>query len=181
MNTANKLTLIRIVLVPFFMALLMTEKPVYQIISLAVFIIASLTDMIDGKIARKYNQVTTFGKFADPLADKMLIAGAMIALMKYDLVSGWTLFIVLSREFIVSGIRLSAISEGKVIAASMWGKAKTVSQMAAVIVAILLLAFNILPAYMHIITDIFIWISVLLTVISGIDYYVKNASLLKMK
>ena len=181
MNTANKLTIMRVILVPFFMAFLMIEKQSCQIAALVIFIIASLTDMIDGKIARKYNQITAFGKFADPLADKVLIVGAMLALMKYDLVSVWAVFIVLFREFVVSGIRLAAVTEGEVIAASMLGKIKTVSQMIAVIIAIVLLAFNILPDYSHLITNICIWISVVLTALSGVDYYIKNASLLKMK
>ncbi|MCH5184869.1 MAG: CDP-diacylglycerol--glycerol-3-phosphate 3-phosphatidyltransferase [Oscillospiraceae bacterium] len=181
MNTANKLTVLRVVLVPFFMAFLMTDGRGYHAAALAIFIIASLTDMIDGKIARKYNQITAFGKFADPLADKLLIAGAMLALMKYDLVSVWAVFIVLCREFIVSGIRLSAVTEGKVIAASIWGKLKTVSQMAAVIVAVVFVTFDIFPDSYRIIVDVCIWISVVLTVTSGIDYYIKNASLLKMK
>lgn len=181
MNTANKLTILRIVLVPFFMAFLMVDNTMYQKIALLIFILASLTDWIDGKIARKYNQITAFGKFADPLADKMLIAGAMLALMKYDLASVWAIFIVLCREFIVAGIRLSAVTEGKVIAASIWGKLKTVSQMIACIVAIVLLAFVGVNFTTKLITDILMWVSVILTVISGIDYYIKNASLLKMK
>lgn len=181
MNTANKLTILRVILVPFFMAFLMQDSFAYQTAALVIFAAASLTDMIDGKIARKYNQITAFGKFADPLADKMLIVGAMLALMKYNLVSVWAIFIVLCREFIVAGIRLAAVTEGEVIAASMWGKLKTVSQMIAVIIAMLLLTFHILPSYSKIITDVCIWISVILTVISGGDYYIKNAHLLKMK
>lgn len=181
MNTANKLTILRVILVPFFMFFLMKDSFACQVAALAIFAIASLTDMIDGKVARRYNQITAFGKFADPLADKMLIVGAMLALMRYELVSVWAVFIVLCREFIVAGIRLAAVTEGEVIAASIWGKLKTVSQMIAVIIAILLLTFNILPDYSHMITDVCIWISVILTVISGADYYIKNASLLKMK
>ena len=139
MNTANKITMIRVVLVPIFMVLFMIDNVMCHYAALGVFVLASITDAIDGHVARKYNQVTTFGKFVDPLADKVLTTAAFLILMYYDRMSVWALMIVLVREFAVAGIRLVAAGEGKVVAASMWGKLKTVTQMVAIIVAMLLL------------------------------------------
>lgn len=182
MNIANKLTIFRVILVPVFMALLLIQDFKFQMAALVIFIIASLTDMFDGQIARKYNQITTFGKFADPLADKMLITAAFVVFLQQDIINSWALMIVLAREFVVSGIRLSAVSGGKVIAASFWGKFKTVTQMVAVIAAILVLNLNIIPHDTAvIITNIMIWISVFFTVISGFDYLIKNWHLMKLK
>lgn len=181
MNTANKITLLRIALVPVFMVFLLIDNFVCRLIALAIFVVASATDGIDGYIARHYNQITTFGKFVDPLADKMLISAAFVVLLYYGRMSPWALMIVLAREFIVTGIRLVAVSEGKVIAASFWGKLKTVSQIIAVIAAIILMsdAFSHAPAML--ITNILIWVSTAITVFSGIDYLVKNWSLMEMK
>ncbi len=179
MNTANKLTLLRVVLVPVFMAFMLTEGTAWQIAALAVFIIASLTDMIDGKIARKYNQITTFGKFADPLADKMLITAAFLVFLQKGVINSWAVMIVMAREFMVAGVRLAAVAEGTVIAASIWGKLKTVSQMAAVIIALIVL--NIPSLNGVLVTNVCIWISVILTVLSGADYLIKNWHLMKLK
>lgn len=179
MNTANKLTLLRVVLVPVFMAFMLMEGTAWQIAALAVFIIASLTDMIDGKIARKYNQITTFGKFADPLADKMLITAAFLVFLQKGVINSWAVMIVMAREFMVAGVRLAAVAEGTVIAASIWGKLKTVSQMAAVIIALIVL--NIPSLNGVLITNVCIWISVILTVLSGADYLIKNWHLMKLK
>lgn len=182
MNTANKITMIRVFLVPVFMILFMIDNTVCHYLALGVFILASVTDAIDGYIARKYNQITTFGKFVDPLADKVLTTAAFLILMHYDRMSVWAVMIVLTREFAVAGIRLSAAGEGTVIAASMWGKIKTVSQMAAIIIAMLLLNTDtFLGAPSVILSDIVIWISVVFTVISGIDYIAKNWHLMKLK
>ena len=183
MNTANKLTLLRVVLVPVFMAfLLMNGSTAWQFAALAVFVIASLTDMLDGQIARRCNQITTFGKFADPLADKMLTTAAFLVFMQKGIINSWAVMIILAREFMVAGVRLAAVSEGKVIAASFWGKFKTVSQMAAIIIAILVLNISAVPqSAAVIVTNIFVWISVVLTVISGADYLVKNWNLMKLK
>lgn len=182
MNTANKLTLLRVALVPVFMAFLLMDGFLWQMAALAVFIIASLTDMLDGQIARKCNQITTFGKFADPLADKMLITAAFLVFLQKGVINSWAVMIVLAREFMVAGVRLAAVSEGKVIAASFWGKLKTVSQMAAVIAAVLVLNISVIPhAAAVVITNVFVWISVVLTVISGADYLIKNWSLMKLK
>lgn len=182
MNTANKLTLLRVVLVPVFMAFLLMNGTAWQLAALAVFVIASLTDMLDGQIARRCNQITTFGKFADPLADKMLTTAAFLVFMQKGIINSWAVMIILAREFMVAGVRLAAVSEGKVIAASFWGKFKTVSQMAAIIIAILVLNIPAVPqSAAVIVTNIFVWISVVLTVISGADYLVKNWNLMKLK
>ena len=182
MNTANKLTLLRVVLVPVFMSFLLMNGTAWQLAALAVFVIASLTDMLDGQIARRCNQITTFGKFADPLADKMLTTAAFLVFMQKGIINSWAVMIILAREFMVAGVRLAAVSEGKVIAASFWGKFKTVSQMAAIIIAILVLNISAVPqSAAVIVTNIFVWISVVLTVISGADYLVKNWNLMKLK
>lgn len=180
MNTANKITLLRVVLVPLFMALFLSKSTLCLILALLVFIIASITDAVDGYIARNYNQVTNFGKFVDPLADKMLTTAAFVILVSYERMSVWALMIVLAREFMVSGIRSMAAADGKVIAASMWGKLKTVSQMVAIIAAIILLLPYFPQTAAEIITDILIWLSVVFTVISGADYLMQNRSVLKM-
>ena len=179
MNTANKITMIRVFLVPIFMVLFMIDNTICHYAALGVFILASITDAADGHIARKYNQITTFGKFVDPLADKVLTTAAFLILMYYDRMSVWAVMIVLTREFMVAGVRLAAAGEGNVVAASMWGKLKTVSQMLAIIAAMLLLPSERFAA--HFIYDILIWISVVFTVISGIDYLIKNWHLMKLK
>lgn len=182
MNTANKITMIRVFLVPVFMVLFMIDNTACHFAALGVFILASITDAIDGHVARKYNQTTTFGKFVDPLADKVLTTAAFLILMHYGRMSVWALMIVLTREFMVAGVRLIAAGDGNVVAASMWGKLKTVTQMVAVVVAMMLLPmdkFLGVPARM--ISDILIWISVVFTIISGIDYLAKNWHLMKLK
>ena len=132
MNLPNKLTIFRVILIPFFVFFLLSNAAgdMSKWIALAIFIIASLTDMLDGKIARKYNLITDFGKFMDPLADKMLVCSAMIALVGLQKIPSWIVIIIISREFIISGFRLIAADKGVVIAASYWGKFKTVFQMA---------------------------------------------------
>ncbi len=184
MNTANKLTLIRVILVPFFMAFLMMSKPVYHWIALVIFIIASVTDWCDGYIARKYNQITTFGKFVDPLADKMLTTAAFVVFAADGTISPWALFIILAREFVVSGVRLVSVAEGKVIAASIWGKLKTVMQMISIIAAIVLKNADFIPyieVFAQPVISILIWVTVIATVLSGADYLVKNRNLMKLK
>lgn len=185
MNTANKITMIRVVLVPVFMVLFMVNNTACHWAALGVFILASITDAIDGHVARKYNQATTFGKFVDPLADKVLTTAAFLILMHYGKISGgvWALMIILTREFMVAGVRLVAAGDGKVVAASMWGKLKTVAQMVAIIVAMILMNFSktILGVPTMLISDILIWISVILTIISGVDYLIKNWNLMKLK
>ena len=179
MTTANKLTILRVILVPVFMAFLLINQVWAQIAALIIFAVASATDAIDGYIARHCNQITTFGKFMDPLADKMLTTAAFLVLLEHGRVSCIAVMIVLAREFIVSGVRMLAVADGKVIAASMLGKIKTVSQMIAIIAAIILMndAFSEQPAML--ITNILVWISTAITVISGVDYIVKNRYIFK--
>ena len=142
MNLANKLTMIRIFLVPVFLVFIaVRDIPYGSIVATAVFIIASITDQLDGHIARSRNQITNFGKFMDPLADKLLVTAALVSLVELKLVAGWAVVIILAREFAVSGLRTLAASDGIVIAASWWGKIKTVTQMIAIL--LLLLKVNI--------------------------------------
>ena len=133
MNLANKLTILRVILVPVFIAFMCINTLWANIAGLIIFIIASITDTLDGQIARKHNMVTTFGKFADPLADKMLTTAAFLVFMEKGITGIWPIFIILVREFAVSGIRLAAAAEGEVIAASFWGKFKTVFQMVMIV------------------------------------------------
>ncbi len=179
MNLPNKLTILRIVLVPFFVAILLTNcfGDSSKWVALAIFIIASLTDMLDGKIARKYNLVTNFGKFMDPLADKLLVCSAMICLIELQRLAAWIVIIIIAREFIISGFRLVASDNGVVIAASMWGKVKTVFQMAMVIILIADLPGGFFKTAEVIIT----YAALILTVISLIDYIIKNKNVLKEK
>lgn len=181
MNLPNKLTLFRIILIPFFVATMLIPfggvacSGVYKWVSLAIFCIASITDLLDGKIARKYNLVTNFGKFADPLADKLLVCAAMICLIELGRIPSWVVIIIVSREFIISGFRLVASDAGVVIAASYWGKVKTVFQM--IMVILMIADFDI--AFIHIVTIVVMWIAVVLTVVSLIDYIVKNIGVFK--
>ena len=178
MNLPNKLTILRVILIPFFVFFLLTSfVPYTHVIALVIFVAASLTDMLDGKIARKYNLVTNFGKFMDPLADKLLVCSAMICLIELDSLPAWVVVIIIAREFIISGFRLIASDNGVVIAASYWGKFKTVFQMAMVIVLILELDFPVFA--LHILGIILIFVALALTVISLIDYVVKNRNVLK--
>ncbi len=182
MNLPNKLTLLRVVLVPIFMAFIMIDATWAKIAGLVIFAVASLTDALDGHIARSQNLVTTFGKFADPLADKMLTTAALLVFTYQQIISPWVLMIVLGREFAVAGIRLVAAADGNVIAASFWGKFKTVSQMIAIIAGLLLMCISIIPVNVaNTITSMLIWISVIFTLISGVEYIWKNRKLLSFK
>ena len=175
MNLPNKLTVLRICMIPFFVAALLYEGGTsrnMRILADVLFIAASLTDLLDGKIARKYNLVTNFGKFMDPLADKLLVCSALICLIELGQLPAWVVIIIISREFIISGFRLVAADNGIVIAASYWGKFKTVFQMTAVI----LLIFNI-PS-LALLTNIVLAAAVVLTVVSLADYIVKNRKVL---
>lgn len=186
MNLPNKLTVFRVILiVPFvlillggyaqwswFTAIMGGAIKYTDYIALVIFIVASLTDLLDGKIARKYNLVTNFGKFMDPLADKLLVCAAMICLIEMGRIPSWIVIVIISREFIISGFRLVASDNNVVIAASYWGKFKTTFQM----IMVCLMLVNI-PA-LELITQIVMWISVALTIISLVDYVVKNKSVL---
>ena len=175
MNLPNKLTVMRVILIPFFVAALLYDNGSSQtmrIVANVIFIVASLTDLFDGKIARKYNLVTNFGKFMDPLADKLLVCSALICLIQLGQLPAWVVIIIISREFIISGFRLVAADNGIVIAASYWGKFKTTFQM----IAEILMIFNI-PA-LATVTMIMLVIAVVLTVISLVDYVAKNIEVL---
>lgn len=174
MNLPNKLTIFRVILIPFFIiALLVPGIPAGNWIALAIFIVASLTDLLDGKIARKYNLVTNFGKFMDPLADKLLVCSALICLVELSRIPSWMVVIIIAREFTISGFRLIAADNGVVIAASYWGKFKTTFQM----IAVCLMIANI-PA-LSLLTTVITWIAVILTVVSLVDYLVKNKDVMK--
>ncbi len=181
MTTANKITILRVLLVPVFMGFLMMNEWWCQVTALIIFVIASATDGIDGYIARHYNQITNFGKFMDPLADKMLTTAALLVLLEKGAITSIPVMIVMAREFIVAGVRMIAGAEGKVIAASMLGKIKTVSQMIAIVGAIILLNQEFPRETAELITNILIWISTAITIISGIDYVAKNAYIFEDK
>lgn len=175
MNLPNKLTTFRVILIPFFVFFMLAPDMtgINNYIAVAIFIVASLTDLLDGKIARKYNLVTNFGKFMDPLADKLLVCSAMICMIPSGQLSAWFVIVIIAREFIISGFRLVASDNGIVIAASYWGKFKTVSQMAMIIVLIMNLG-----GVFDLIGTALIWISLILTVVSLIDYIAKNVQVL---
>lgn len=177
MNLPNKLTVLRVIMVPFFVFFMLTGVggAANKWIALIIFCVASLTDMLDGKIARARNLVTNFGKFMDPLADKLLVCSALICFVELDKLPAWMVIIIIAREFIISGFRLVASDNGIVIAASWWGKSKTISQM---IMIILLIAD--IPA-LSVLNTVLIWVALILTVVSLIDYLVKNKSVLSMQ
>lgn len=175
MNLPNKLTTLRVIMIPFFVFFLLWqngENRTFRMIALALFIIARLTDLLDGKIARKYNLVTNFGKFMDPLADKLLVCSALICLIELNALPAWMVIVIISREFIISGFRLIASDNGVVIAASYWGKFKTTFQMVSVVLLIL-----DIPA-LAFVTTICVWIALLLTIVSLVDYIYKNHKIL---
>lgn len=186
MNLPNKLTILRTVLIPFFLVALLCDKanggfiPYGNWIALIIFAVASITDMLDGKIARKYNLVTNFGKFMDPLADKLLVSSALIAYVELGRIPCWIVIVIIAREFIISGFRLVAADNGVVIAAGIWGKVKTAEQM--VMICILLVGFgSIFPAYatgIRVFEDVLIYAALALTIISLIDYLIHNKSVL---
>lgn len=175
MNLPNKLTLLRIIAIPVFIVVLMRG---YGYAATVIFIAAALTDMLDGKIARKYDLVTNFGKLMDPLADKLLVMSALVCLVELGSVPGWMVIVILAREFAVTGLRQVAASEGIVIAAGTTGKIKTITQM----IAIPLLLLDNWPCrYIGVPLDqIFLWIAVAMTIISGVEYIIKNKQLLSM-
>ena len=184
MNLPNKLTILRIVMVPFFVFFLLADfVPHRYLFALLLFCAASYTDHLDGKIARRDHLVTNFGKLMDPLADKILVMSALICLVKLDLASTVCVILIMLREFSVTSIRLLAVEQGRVIAANNWGKAKTVSQMIAII-AILFFQYlggflpQLLPGF-TLTGQVLIWIATLLAVLSGIIYFKDNADVLK--
>ena len=186
MNLPNKLTVFRVILIVPFVLLMLGSSAQWDwfmavfggivdyadYIALGIFIIASLTDLLDGKIARRYNLVTNFGKFMDPLADKLLVCSALICLIELDRIPAWIVIIIISREFIISGFRLVAADNRGVIAANYWGKFKTTFQ----IIMVCLMIVNI--ESLNMLTQIIMWIAVILTIVSLIDYIVKNKGVL---
>ncbi|MDE6700203.1 MAG: CDP-diacylglycerol--glycerol-3-phosphate 3-phosphatidyltransferase [Acetatifactor sp.] len=197
MNLPNKLTIFRVILiVPFVLVLLSSIQgwglhemlfggvsAYAEYTALGIFIVASLTDLLDGKIARKYNLVTNFGKFMDPLADKLLVCAAMIVLVEMGRIPSWVVVVIISREFIISGFRLIASDNGVVIAASYWGKFKTTFQMVMICMMLVkdapFLSLAAHQEYFALATDIVMWIALALTVISLVDYLVKNRNVMK--
>ena len=175
MNLPNKLTVLRVLMIPFFVlfALLEVVPGSSSYIAGGIYVIASLTDLLDGKLARKYNLVTDFGKFMDPLADKLLVCSALICLVSMERLPAWIVIVIISREFIISGFRLVALDNGVVIAASYWGKFKTTFQMLMIIVL-----FLDLGGVFDLIGEILIWAALILTVVSLVDYLVKNKNVI---
>lgn len=175
MNLPNKLTLFRVILIPFFLFFLLSGYggAYSRWIALGIFVAASLTDLLDGQIARKYQLVTNFGKFMDPLADKLLVCSAMIAFVELGQMPSWVVIIIISREFAISGFRLVAADNDVVIAASWWGKFKTVSQMVMVILKIADIE------QLALVTEVIMWLALALTLISMIDYFIKNRGVMK--
>lgn len=171
MNLANKITISRIILVPVFLFFIAIKIPYGTQLATAIFIIAALTDTLDGYIARSRNQITKFGKFLDPLADKLIVTAALISLVERAQLSTWLVMIIVAREFAITGLRAVAASEGIVIAASNWGKAKTVTQIIAIVAALMNIPYN----------NILVFIAVAITIISGVDYIYKNRQVLNVK
>lgn len=177
MNLPNKLTILRVCMIPFFLVFMLVNVfggDIDKYIALVLFITASFTDFLDGYIARKYSLVTNFGKFMDPLADKLLVCSALICFTELGQLSAWIVIVIISREFIISGFRLVASDNGIVIAASYWGKFKTVTQM----IMIVLLIANLSGQLFDVLEQTFVYLALLLTVISLFDYLIKNKGVL---
>ena len=177
MNLPNKLTILRIILIPIFVFFLMFYNTSMRIIPLVIFIVASLTDTLDGNIARKYNLITDFGKFMDPLADKLLVSSALICFVEMNYISAWIVIIIIGREFLISGFRTLAASKNVTIAANKWGKIKTVFQMSLIIV--ILLDYAEIIQSINILINPLIIITVFLTIISAITYLINNKNVIK--
>ncbi|MEF9934977.1 MAG: CDP-diacylglycerol--glycerol-3-phosphate 3-phosphatidyltransferase [Clostridium sp.] len=171
MNLANKITTFRIILIPLFLVLIYCNFKYHTLVATSIFIFAAFTDWLDGYIARSRNQVTKFGKFLDPLADKLMVIAALISLVELNRVDGWIVMVIIARELIITGLRAVAASDGIVIAASKWGKFKTVTQMVAVVASLVNM-----PYY-----NVLVVIALITTVISGVDYIIKNKQVLNTK
>lgn len=191
MNLPNKITVLRMIMVPFFVCFLLLTPTIewFKWIAFVLFVIASITDWVDGSIARKYNLVTNFGKFMDPLADKLLVGAAMIGLTGLGIIPAWITILLISREFVISGFRLIAVEKGVVIAAGIWGKMKTVVQMIMICVLLVVMndsyfglsgsGFQMVITILKVVGQILIWASVILTIISLLDYLWANKAVLK--
>lgn len=176
MNLPNKLTVLRVILIPVFLvALFLAPVPTNRYVAVLIFIVASLTDLLDGKIARKYNMVTNFGKFMDPLADKLLVMSALVSMVALEDLPTWVAIVILAREFAITGFRTLAVEAGIVLAASWWGKVKTTVQMVMIIVVLLELPFG----FMAVVETILVGLAVFFTILSGWDYIAKNKDVLK--
>lgn len=176
MNLPNKITIFRVCMIPVFLIFMLVPNiPYGNYIAVAVFAIACLSDALDGYLARKHNLVTNFGKFMDPLADKLLVCSALICFVELSYMPAWIVIVIIAREFIISGFRLIASDNGVVIAASYWGKFKTIAQMITCILLIVQLPF----AWIEVVEQIFIWLSLILTVVSLCEYIWKNRNVLK--
>lgn len=186
MNTPNKLTVSRMLMTPVFLAVILWDTPYRFLFAAIVFSLAAITDAVDGKLARKRNEITVFGKLLDPVADKMLTTAALLAFMQLDLCSVWIVFIVLTREFIITSVRLIALSQGVVIPANIWGKLKTVSQMTFTIVIMLLAGLNekfdifgkVIPMELSLLSNILLGITAFLASVSGVIYVVQSRKLI---
>lgn len=182
MNTANRITLIRIAMIPIFLLFFLTDIVAYSnLIAVLIFVVAAVTDGVDGHIARKYNQITDFGKFIDPLADKILVVSALIGMVQFGQISSIAVIIIIAREFMVTGLRIVAISSGQVIAAAFSGKVKTVVQI--VVIACTMAVWDFVGAYpwLKTVTSIGTWVMVIITVYSGIEYMIKNKGVIDYK
>ncbi len=175
MNLPNKLTLLRVFMIPIFLVVLfLAPEPVNRYVAVVIFIVASLTDMLDGKIARKYNLVSNFGKFMDPLADKLLVMSALVSMVALEDLAAWVVIIILAREFAITGFRTLAMEANIVMAASWWGKVKTTTQMIMIPVVLLQLPFSCMP----VVENILVTLAVFFTIFSGADYMIKNKQVL---
>lgn len=179
MNLPNKITLMRVILIPFFIVFMMLPQGWAKWAALAVFVIASLTDFVDGQMARRMNLVTDFGKFMDPLADKMLVAAAMILLVEAGIIPAWIVIVIIAREFIISGFRMMAAEKGVVIAAGWWGKIKTAETMVMLVVILAFVALGLEGGIYFIIEQVLIYLALALTIISMIDYFAKNKGVIE--
>lgn len=180
MNLANKITILRVLMIPVFLIVLFNnffDPQVSRYVAVSIFILASLTDALDGYIARSQNMITNLGKFMDPLADKLLVAAALISMVELQDLKAWVVIIIISREFIVTGFRVIAAADNIVIAASSWGKIKTITQM--IMIVFLLIGFK--GDTLVAVGNLLVFLSVVFTIISGVDYIVKNISVLKEK
>lgn len=176
MNLPNKLTILRVILIPvFLLVLFLVPVPTNRYVAVAIFVVASLTDFLDGYLARRWNLVSNFGKFMDPLADKLLVMAALVSMVELGDLPSWVVIIILAREFAITGFRTLAMEANIVMAASWWGKVKTTVQMIMIIVVLLELPF----AFMGAVETILVALAVFFTIVSGVDYIVKNRQVLK--
>lgn len=179
MNLPNKITCVRMALIPIFIICFECVFPYHELLALILFCVASFTDFLDGNIARKRGLVTDFGKFMDPLADKLLVTSALVCLVGVGYIPSWIVILILAREFAVTGLRTLAANDGTVIAASKWGKLKTVTQMIAIIALLLFMIPGCDFSWLWTFGQIMVWVCAAMTLISGIDYFVLNRGVFK--